>query len=90
MNPADIQQFAETVIANVERVIVGKRQAIELLMVALVIVVLARRWRRFRGCSQIGRASASMCGECRTVAVQGLQHRRHHLGKIRGRQREVA
>jgi MoxR-like ATPase len=36
MNPAQIQQFAKTVIDNVERVIVGKRDAIELLMVALL------------------------------------------------------
>ena len=35
MNPAEIQQFAQTVVDNVERVIVGKREAIELLMVAL-------------------------------------------------------
>jgi MoxR-like ATPase len=36
MNPADVQQFAETVVSNVERVIVGKRPAIELLLVALL------------------------------------------------------
>src|SRR4030042_922450 len=36
MDPAQIQQFARTVIDNVERVIVGKRDAIELLMVALL------------------------------------------------------
>jgi len=36
MNPAEIQQFAQTVIDNVEKVIVGKREAIELLMVALL------------------------------------------------------
>jgi MoxR-like ATPase len=36
MNPAEIQQFAQTVVDNVERVIVGKREAIDLLMVALL------------------------------------------------------
>jgi MoxR-like ATPase len=36
MNPKEIQQFAQTVIENVERVIVGKRQTIELMMVALL------------------------------------------------------
>jgi MoxR-like ATPase len=36
MNPREIQQFARTVIENVERVIVGKRQTIELVMVALL------------------------------------------------------
>jgi MoxR-like ATPase len=36
MNPAAVQQFAQTVVDNVERVIVGKREAIELLMVALL------------------------------------------------------
>lgn len=36
MNPAEIQQFAQTVIDNVEKVIVGKREAIDLLMVALL------------------------------------------------------
>jgi MoxR-like ATPase len=36
MNPSEIQQFAQTVVDNVERVIVGKRDAIELLMVALL------------------------------------------------------
>ena len=36
MNPAEIQQFAQTIIDNVEKVIVGKREAIELLMVALL------------------------------------------------------
>jgi MoxR-like ATPase len=36
MNPVEIQQFAQTVIENVERVIVGKRQTIELVMVALL------------------------------------------------------
>ena len=36
MDPKEVQQFAQTVIDNVERVIVGKRQAIELLMVALL------------------------------------------------------
>jgi len=36
MNPAEIQQFAQTVADNMEKVIVGKREAIELLMVALL------------------------------------------------------
>jgi MoxR-like ATPase len=36
MNPREVQQFAETVMDNVERVIVGKRSAIELVMVALL------------------------------------------------------
>jgi len=36
MNPAEIQQFAQTVVDNVEKVIVGKREAIDLLMVALL------------------------------------------------------
>jgi MoxR-like ATPase len=36
MNPAEVQQFAQTVIDNVERVIVGKREAIELVTVALL------------------------------------------------------
>ena len=36
MNPAEIRQFAQTVIDNVEKVIVGKREAIDLLMVALL------------------------------------------------------
>jgi MoxR-like ATPase len=36
MNPQDVQQFAQTVVENVERVIVGKRAAIELVMVALL------------------------------------------------------
>ena len=36
MNPAEIQQFAQAVIDNVEKVIVGKREAIDLLMVALL------------------------------------------------------
>ena len=36
MNPAELQQFAQTVIDNIEKVIVGKREAIELLMVALL------------------------------------------------------
>jgi len=36
MDPKEVQQFAQTVIDNVERVIVGKRQAIELVMVALL------------------------------------------------------
>ncbi len=36
MNPAKVQRFAETVMDNVERVIVGKREAIELVLVALL------------------------------------------------------
>jgi MoxR-like ATPase len=36
MNPEEVQQFAQTVMDNVERVIVGKREAIELVMVALL------------------------------------------------------
>jgi MoxR-like ATPase len=36
MQPSEVQKFAQTVIDNVERVIVGKRQAIELVMVALL------------------------------------------------------
>ena len=36
MNPADVQQFTKSVMDNVERVIVGKREAIELVMVALL------------------------------------------------------
>jgi MoxR-like ATPase len=36
MQPKAIQEFAQTVVENVERVIVGKRQAIELVMVALL------------------------------------------------------
>jgi MoxR-like ATPase len=36
MEPKAVQQFAETVIENVERVIVGKREAVELVMVALL------------------------------------------------------
>ena len=36
MEPREVQDFAHTVIDNVERVIVGKREAIELLMVALL------------------------------------------------------
>jgi MoxR-like ATPase len=36
MQPKAIQEFAGTVVDNVERVIVGKRQAIELVMVALL------------------------------------------------------
>jgi MoxR-like ATPase len=36
MDPKEVQQFAGTVIDNVEEVIVGKRQAIELVMVALL------------------------------------------------------
>jgi MoxR-like ATPase len=35
MHPTEVRQFAETVIENVERVIVGKRDAIDLVMVAL-------------------------------------------------------
>jgi MoxR-like ATPase len=36
MEPRDVQQFAAKVIDNVERVIVGKRETIELMMVALL------------------------------------------------------
>ncbi len=36
MNPGEVQQFGQTVIDNVERVIVGKREAIELVIVALL------------------------------------------------------
>jgi MoxR-like ATPase len=36
MNPNEVQRFAETVMDNVERVIVGKREAIELVLVALL------------------------------------------------------
>jgi MoxR-like ATPase len=36
MQPEEVQRFAQTVIDNVEHVIVGKRQAIELVMVALL------------------------------------------------------
>ena len=36
MRPEEVQHFAQTVIDNVARVIVGKRQAIELVMVALL------------------------------------------------------
>lgn len=36
MDPREVQQFAQQVVDNVERVIVGKRGAIELLMVALL------------------------------------------------------
>jgi MoxR-like ATPase len=36
MRPEEVQRFTQTVIDNVERVIVGKRQAIELVMVALL------------------------------------------------------
>jgi len=36
MNPKEVQQFAQTVIDNVEHVIVGKREAIEMVMVALL------------------------------------------------------
>jgi MoxR-like ATPase len=36
MNPDEVQQFAQTVRDNVERVIVGKRQAIELVLIALL------------------------------------------------------
>ncbi len=36
MDPRDVQSFSQTVVQNVERVIVGKRDTIELLMVALL------------------------------------------------------
>jgi len=36
VNPKEIQQFAQTMIDNVERVIVGKRRAIELVVAALL------------------------------------------------------
>ncbi len=36
MNPTDVRQFAQAIIDNVERVIVGKREAIELILVALL------------------------------------------------------
>ncbi len=36
MNPREVQQFGQTVIDSVERVIVGKREAIELVIVALL------------------------------------------------------
>jgi MoxR-like ATPase len=36
MEPGEVQDFAQTVMDNVERVIVGKRDAIELVMVALL------------------------------------------------------
>jgi MoxR-like ATPase len=36
MQPKEVQQFVQTVVDNVERVIVGKREAIELVMVALL------------------------------------------------------
>jgi MoxR-like ATPase len=36
MDPREVQQFAATVVDNVERVIVGKRSTIELVMVALL------------------------------------------------------
>jgi len=36
MNPTEVRQFTKTVMDNVERVIVGKRQAIELVLVALL------------------------------------------------------
>jgi len=36
MNIQEVQQFAQTVIDNIERVIVGKREAIEIVMVALL------------------------------------------------------
>jgi MoxR-like ATPase len=36
MEPKEIQSFAQTVMDNVERVIVGKREALELVMVALL------------------------------------------------------
>ena len=36
----EVQQFANQVIDNVERVIVGKRSAIELVMVALLLLIM--------------------------------------------------
>jgi len=36
MNPTEVRQFAQAIVDNVERVIVGKRQAIELILVALL------------------------------------------------------
>ena len=36
MQPKEVQQFVQTVVDNVERVIVGKRETIELVMVALL------------------------------------------------------
>jgi MoxR-like ATPase len=36
MKPQDVQEFAQSVVDNVEQVIVGKRSAIELVMVALL------------------------------------------------------
>jgi len=36
MKPEEVQHFTQTIVDNVERVIVGKRQAIELVMVALL------------------------------------------------------
>jgi MoxR-like ATPase len=36
MQPTEVQKFAQTVVDNVERVIVGKREAIELVMVAML------------------------------------------------------
>ena len=42
MNPREVQQFGLTVIDNVERVIVGKREAIELVIVGHQRAVAAR------------------------------------------------
>jgi MoxR-like ATPase len=36
MKPDQVQQFAQTVVANVEKVIVGKREAIELVLVSML------------------------------------------------------
>ena len=36
MDPRQVQQFAAQVVDNIERVIVGKREAIELVMIALL------------------------------------------------------
>jgi MoxR-like ATPase len=36
MNPTEVRRFAQAVVDNVERVIVGKREAIELILVALL------------------------------------------------------
>jgi MoxR-like ATPase len=36
MNPTEVRQFAQAIVENVERVIVGKREAIELILVALL------------------------------------------------------
>ncbi|MFN2227019.1 MAG: AAA family ATPase [Anaerolineae bacterium] len=36
MNPTEVRQFAQAIVDNVERVIVGKREAIELILVALL------------------------------------------------------